>query len=387
MKKTTCDKIKFMLIGITGRYADKKDYFVKMTLEFKSGTKTFKGEVLPSDGDFEVTINGVKTRANLAGVSDIIARESAKYEALVFTYVERGTNLILEADDRSVRTKQTDNAITESMNTNAPSGREYIIKPGRADALLKEIGIMTKDGKVKNDKIRKYNQIDHYIEILQPVIEALPKNKRVCVLDCACGKSYLSFVLNYYMRDMLKMDCRFIGVDYSETVIEASKRMAKNLGYQNMQFVCADVRAYAPEEEIDLLISLHACDTATDMAIGLGIRTNVKAMVVVPCCHKEMLSQYSYEPFAPLMKHPIFKARLADVLTDSMRCLYMESHGYEITAMEYISPLETPKNLMIKAIKKKEFDADAAAQYDKIKRDLHVRLSVEDYSIRVEDEF
>lgn len=386
MKKATCDKIKFMLLGITGRYNEKKDYFVKMSIAFKSGTKTFKGEVLPEEGVFDVILNGVKSTTDLGGVADYIANESAKYEAMVFTYVERGTDLILEADDRSVRTRQTDNAIKESMNTNAPGGREYIIKPGKADALLKEIGILTKDGKIKNDKIRKYNQIDHYIEILKPVIDALPKNRRVCILDCACGKSYLSFVLNYYMRDMLKMDCRFIGVDYSKTVIDASEKMARNLGYHNMQFVCADVRHYEPAEPVDLLISLHACDTATDMAIGLGIRTGVKAMVVVPCCHKEMLSQYKYDAFAPLLKHPIFKARLADVLTDAMRCLFMESRGYEITAMEYISPLETPKNLMIKAIKKRDENDEAAAEYARIKRALGVRLSVEDYSVRIDEQ-
>ena len=385
MKKTTCDKVRFMLWGITGRYAEKKDYFVKMTLEFKSGTKTFRGEVLPSENGFAVSLNGVNSTVDANAVSDLIAGECAKYEALVFTYVERGTNLILEADDRNVRTRQTDNSITEEMNTKAPGSREYIIKPGRADALLKEIGIMTKDGKIKNDKIRKYNQIDHYIEILQPVIETLPKNRRVCILDCACGKSYLSFVLNYYMRDMLKMDCRFIGVDYSETVIEASKRMAKNLGYHNMEFVCADVRVYEPTETIDLLVSLHACDTATDMAIGLGIRTGVKAMVVVPCCHKEMLSQYHYDAFAPLLKHPIFKARLADVLTDAMRCLYMEACGYEITAMEYISPLETPKNLMIKAVKTGDENYKAMSEYQAIRNALGVRLSVEDYSVHIDE--
>jgi len=374
-----------MLWGITGRYAEKKDYFVKMTLEFKSGTKTFCGEVLPSENGFAVSLNGVNSTVEANAVSDLIAGECAKYEALVFTYVERGTNLILEADDRNVRTRQTDNSITAEMNTKAPGSREYIIKPGRADALLKEIGIMTKDGKIKNDKIRKYNQIDHYIEILQPVIEALPKNRRVCILDCACGKSYLSFVLNYYMRDMLKMDCRFIGVDYSETVIEASKRMAKNLGYHNMEFVCADVRVYEPTETIDLLISLHACDTATDMAIGLGIRTGVKAMVDVPCCHKEMLSQYHYDAFAPLLKHPIFKARLADVLTDAMRCLYMEACGYEITAMEYISPLETPKNLMIKAVKTGDENYKAMSEYQAIRNALGVRLSVEDYSVHIDE--
>lgn len=228
--------------------------------------------------------------------------------------------------------------------------------------------------------IRKYNQIDHFIELAKPIVEKLPLDRRVTVLDCACGKSYLSFVLNYYMRDVLKMNCGFVGVDYNEGVVKESENIARRLGYANMKFICADMNSYQPEEKIDLMVSLHACDTATDMALGVGIRNNVGAIICVPCCHKEMLGQYSYEPFDALCDFPIFKARLADTLTDAMRSLYLKAKGYDVVAMEYISPLETPKNLMIKAVKRKTENRQAMEEYKKLSDILGVRLSIEKYS-------
>jgi len=188
-------------------------------------------------------------------------------------------------------------------------GREYIIKVGQADNLLKEIGILTQDGKVKNDMIRKYNQIDHFVELVKEIIDEFPEKKTITVLDCGCVKSYLTFVLNYYIKDVLKRPCYFIGLDHSETVIKASRQMAKNLGYANMEFHQTDIKNYTADRQIDMVISLHACDTATDMAIGLGVRMNAKAIIAVPCCHRKLLNQYDYEVFKPIIKHGVLKAR------------------------------------------------------------------------------
>ena len=155
-------------------------------------------------------------------------------------------------------------------------------------------------------------------------------------------------------------------------VIDASKRMAKNLGYSNMTFVEADLTVFKPEKAPDVVISLHACDTATDMAIAAGINAGAKAIFAVPCCHKELLSQYSYEPFAPLLKYGIFKARQADLLTDSLRCLLLEASGYSVTAQEYISPVETPKNLLIKAFKDGKNSKKATKEYYELKEMLGI---------------
>jgi len=144
-----------------------------------------------------------------------------------------------------------------------------------------------------------------------------------------------------------------------------------------MTFVKADLTTYKVERKPDVVISLHACDTATDMAIGAAINAGAKAIFAVPCCHKELLSQYSYEPFAPLLKYGIFKARQADLLTDSLRCLLLEASGYSVTAQEYISPVETPKNLLIKAFRDGNNRKKATKEYFELKKMLGITPKLE----------
>ena len=147
------------------------------------------------------------------------------------------------------------------------------------------------------------------------------------LLDCACGKSYLSFVMNYYIHEVLHRRCRVIGVDIKEHVIDESRAMAKRLGYHNMTFICADLRTYQPPKNVTAVISLHACDIATDLALGTAIRAKAKYIACVPCCHKELLDQYTMPGLEPLTKFGVFKARFNDVLTDSMRALKLEAEG------------------------------------------------------------
>ena len=257
------------------------------------------------------------------------------------------------------------------------TGREYVVNPALAKDLLTEIGILAKNGKIKNDKIRKYNQIDYFVELMQGVLKEIGERDEYVILDAACGKSYLSFVLNFYMREILKKRCRFIGVDYSETVITASKRIAKNLGYNNMEFIQADLTEYTPSVRPDIVISLHACDTATDMALALGIRAKSRAIVSVPCCHKDILKQYAYAPFEAITRHGILKARLADTLTDGIRAAYLESVGYKVSMIEYISPLETPKNIMIRAVYTGRKNEKSAKDYNNLKEMLNVKPAIE----------
>ncbi len=267
------------------------------------------------------------------------------------------------------------------------SNRAYFIRPEQPAAaqMLKAIGIMGDNGKVKNDKIRKYNQIDHFIELIDPMLRRLrdakassgAKDKTINIVDCACGKSYLSFALCYYIRFMLKAPCRFTGLDYNKIVIDDSKRIAETLGYTNMKFIETDIGKYEPDRQYDLLITLHACDIATDLALRFGIDHGVGAMVCVPCCHKEMNSQnYHLEPVEPLLKYGILKARIADSLTDGLRALYLEALGYDVSMVEYISPLDTPKNLMMRCIKTRDFNPAAMRRFDDICAALGVDLSI-----------
>ncbi len=147
-----------------------------------------------------------------------------------------------------------------------------------------------------------------------------------------------------------------------------------------MTFVQADLESYTPPERITAVISLHACDTATDMAMGLGIRCGAEIIVCVPCCHKDILKQYSYPPFSAVTKHGILKARLADTLTDGLRAAYLEGKGYKVSMIEYISPLETPKNIMIRAVYTGADGSASMEEYDSLKRMLNVKPAIERYS-------
>ena len=327
----------------------------------------------------------MKKEIDSDGLNDFLNQEISKFDSAVIEYSERGARIIISADDKNVRMRHADAAAAAEPNeqnrtTTVNTARRYVVNPALAKDLLTEIGILAKNGKIKNDKIRKYNQIDYFVELMGSILKELPEDRELVILDAACGKSYLSFVLNFYLREILKRKCRFIGVDYSKVVIDGSRRIASKLGYHNMTFIQEDLTVYTPKEPIDLVISLHACDTATDMALGLGIRCGAKAIVCVPCCHKDILKQYSYEPFRAITKHGILKARLADTLTDGLRAAYLEGRGYKVSMIEYISPLETPKNIMIRAVYTGKKNSESACDYRELKEILHVVPAIERFA-------
>lgn len=388
MNKQNINKLSLFFMGLQNRFTENSSIFKGIYVTFSTGLKEFRGVGSFEDGKVKYNFNGRTELLDIAGLFEKIAEDAQNYEVLSLIYKERGTDILISADNKNVKmtnteVKDAEDEVSISTNTAVKSthglgetstllNRDYYIKVGKADALLKEIGIMSKEGKIKNDKIRKYNQIDHYVELMEGILDKLPRNETVNILDCGCGKSYLTFVLNYYLTEVKKRKCHFIGLDYSEGVIESSKAMSKNLGYRNMEFHALDINDYVPDKKIHVVISLHACDTATDMALALGVRVNSDVIIAVPCCHRELLNNYNYEPFKGILKHGIFKARMADILTDAMRSLLLEAKGYEVSVVEYISPLETPKNLMIRAIKTKEENDKAMDEYIKLMSSLNV---------------
>lgn len=380
MNKGICDKIKLVLWGLSGRIEENIDYIKKINFIFTTGLKNFEGEYLVDSN--KVLFNGREEKLGISNLPEFISSEALNYDSLEFVLEERGSATIVTADSKEVKTKKVEKLEKKESNnsTSKVLKRNYLIKVGEANDVLKEIGILTKDGKIKNDMIRKYNQIDHFVELVDSMIDEVSKGTdTVTILDCGCGKSYLTFVLNYYIKEKKKKNCYFIGVDRSEEVIKSSRKMAKNLGYKNMEFIADDINFYNPERKIDIVLSLHACDTATDMALGLGIRLKSKAIMCVPCCHKELLSQYESKDFNSILKHGVFKTRFADILTDGIRSLLLESRGYKVSVVEYISPLETPKNLLIRAYKQSDKNEKAFDEYRKLKNMLGINPSLETY--------
>ncbi len=223
MKSNSIQKLSFYLTMLKSRYGE-GEYFIGMEISFKSGTKSFPATVKNEDGKLIMKFSGTTMPFEWEKISEI----AKEYDSMTLIYKERGTDAIINADDRNVTLRYDDIKPIEKNTTATVGDRQYLIAPPRANDLLKEIGIMGQNGKIKNDMVRKYNQIDHFVELIADYLKKL--EGKIEVLDCACGKSYLSFALNYYLRDVLKKDCHVTGVDYSEVVIEASKKSAKNLG-------------------------------------------------------------------------------------------------------------------------------------------------------------
>ncbi|MDF2593506.1 MAG: methylase involved in ubiquinone/menaquinone biosynthesis, partial [Clostridia bacterium] len=357
-------KLESVLNNIVIKLEENIDFFKSLNIEFmnKDGSNN-KADIKLLNDKLMFAVGRMKQEMQPKELIPLIFKHGKSFDDCAVNYVERGTNITIWTEKNNVKIKYKETQLQDSIphdNVTSRSNREYLVKVGEADELLREIGIISAEGKVKNDMIRKYNQIDRFVELTEGILTKLAEGKEsITVLDCACGKSYLSFVLNYFIKEKLKKNCYFIG-------------LAANLGYKNMEFLAVNIQNYMPSKEIDLVISLHGCDIATDMAIAAGIRYKAEAVVVIPCCQREILNQYEYQPFKEITKHGILKARLADVLTDGVRGMILESMGYEVSIVEYISPLDTPKNLMTRAIKQGGKNRKAYESYIELKESLGI---------------
>lgn len=237
------------------------------------------------------------------------------------------------------------------------------IEVGEADRLLKALDILTADGKIRSDKFRKYEQINHFIELIREQLEKVSRQQRINVVDCGCGKSYLSFVMNYFLSKKLGKRCKFFCLDTSASLIEKCQEMQAELDYANMAFQQCRIMDFELPTDIDILCSLHACDTATDEAIALGIKANAALIMVVPCCQSEILNQLTTHPLSSITRHGVFGVKFADLLTDALRTLLLEANGYKTRAIEFVSPIHTPKNILILAEKIQSQNSMALKQY------------------------
>ncbi len=391
MQKGDVAKLKLLLSGISARLTKNRDFFVQADCTFTSGKKKFDARLTRTEQGYQLRFQGSTREVDADGFCAFFAEQAEKFDESVLAYTERSAVVTLSVTARGVQMKQAEREATAeekaaAANPLLDSGRQYLIRVDQAAALLREIGILTAEGKLKNDMIRKYNQIDHYVELVAPMFEQ-DDSEEIVLLDCACGKSYLSFVMNYYLHEVLHRRCRVIGVDINEHVIDESRAMAKRLGYHNMVFQCADLRTYQPPKNVTAVISLHACDIATDLALATAIRARAKYIACVPCCHKELLDQYTIPGLEPLTRFGVFKARFNDVLTDSMRALKLEAEGYKVSVVEYISPLDTPKNLLIRAVRTGQENARARQEYDAVRRVVGTTSELDRRCMEMENEF
>ena len=214
---------------------------------------------------------------------------------------------------------------------------------------LELLGISNQSGKIIDKKQSKFRQINRFIELLDDVYDSLPKGKELLVCDLCCGKSYLTFAVYYYLTEIKKRKIKMYGVDLKRDVIEYCSEVTKKLGYTDLEFICDDISNF-DRGTPDLVISLHACDIATDIVLGYAINHGARVILSTPCCHHEMMKQLDCDTLSFISDYSMLKQKLCDAATDSLRCLMLASRGYSVEALELIDPDDTPKNLLIRAV-------------------------------------
>lgn len=229
--------------------------------------------------------------------------------------------------------------------------KRYILKEGISVPFLADLGVMTAQGKVIAARYDKFRQINRFLEYIEDILPELPKDREVTILDFGCGKSYLTFAMYYYLRELKGYDVNIIGLDLKTDVIEKCSRLAEAYGYEKLHFYQGDIADYEGVSAVDMVVTLHACDTATDFALSKAVEWGAGVILSVPCCQHELNRQIKNEMLAPILHYGILKERMAALITDGIRAQLLEEHGYETQILEFIDMEHTPKNLLIRAVK------------------------------------
>lgn len=232
--------------------------------------------------------------------------------------------------------------------------KKYILEEGKPVPFLVDLGVQTADGRTVKSRYDKFRQINRFLEFIADVMPILPKDRCVRIIDFGCGKSYLTFAMYYYLHELNGLDIRVTGLDLKEDVIRRCSALAEKYGYRKLDFRQGDIADFEGEDRVDMVVTLHACDTATDYALYKAVKWNASAILSVPCCQHEVNRQIRNETLEPMLKYGLVRERLSALVTDSVRACLLEEQGYDTQILEFIDMEHTPKNILIRAVKREK---------------------------------
>lgn len=364
LKNAICEMLKEEIIKIViSNKANKEVEYNKISFLLKENNKGKKYYQIEKFTDKQVFHENIEVNQLEKALLDIV---NDNYKQLSAWSNETSFDLKISKKGKVFLGKKKSNNSNLS-NKSHNKEKNYILKEGMIIEPLIDLGIFTKEGKVINSKYDKYKQINRFIEIIDDEIK---KNdyKELTILDFGCGKSYLTFVLYYYFVEIKKINVKMIGLDLKEDVIKKCNDIAKRYKYDNLHFELGDINGFKYNNKVDMVITLHACDTATDYALYNAIKWNSKMIFSVPCCQHEFNKQMKSDEFSILTKYGIIQERMAALMTDSVRANLLEVMGYKTQLLEFIDIAHSPKNILIRASKGKISIDKKKAALDEINR-------------------
>lgn len=282
--------------------------------------------------------------------SDASSQTAEFKNALVET--KSFTANVLVSKKGTITIKKKMNASTKQPKISLSHNRKkkYILEEGIPVPFLIDLGVMTQNGSIVNAHYDKFRQINRFLEYIEDILPSLPTGRELRILDFGCGKSYLTFAIYYYLKVLKGYPVRITGLDLKEDVIRHCNELAVKYGYDKLEFLCGDIAYYDGCSQVDMVVTLHACDTATDYALAKAVGWGAKVILSVPCCQHELNKQMKNDLLSPVLHYGILKERMAALMTDGLRAQILEANGYRTQILEFIDMAHTPKNLLIRAV-------------------------------------
>lgn len=255
--------------------------------------------------------------------------------------------------------------------------KKYIIQEGKPVAFMIDLGVMGQDGKIIRIRYDKFRQINRFLEYIEDILPKLDKERELTIIDFGCGKSYLTFAMYYYLKELKGYNIRIIGLDLKADVIEHCNELRTRYGYDKLDFYVGDIATYKDVDKVDMVVTLHACDTATDYALAKAVKWGAEVILSVPCCQHEANRTIKSDILSPVMDYGILKERMAAIVTDAARAKLLTANGYDTQILEFIDMEHTPKNLLIRAVKSSKEDISAREKTKDMLEALNLELTID----------